>query len=663
MIALACAKRALVLGLDAMVPPMVEKFLAEGAMPNFARLLERGSFTRALPAIPAQTPSNWNTIATGASPATHGVVQWGSHIPGEPVWEYHREEAFNAGLCRAEYLWEAAARQGRRSVVFNYAGYPPTTDAACFIDWLFQPARSYFDLSPATVYHNCPDEDTSDPIALRPAQGWANLPASGVEPRECELAVAPSTDGRGPVLHMLLVGDGAGFREALICREKDAAQPLARLAAGQWSEWIRAPFSTADQGEVEGAFRFKLLELSPDGSRVKLYRTDAFATDGRFCSDPALGRKLIERLGPYIHAGMTCALHCRGWLDWQTVDELMAEEAQWWASAAHMAMEATDAVLLVLHWHILDAMGHRFVPLVDPTGTDYDPARAEENWEIVRGYYRAADRFVGAFVERFDDGQTVFAIISDHGMPANKKAVSLINLFKSRGWISLTPDGKGVDWPQSKLFFSQNHLWINLAGRDEGGIVPEEEYEKLRAEVLAALRELKDPETGEHVLAFALPREDAAMVGLWGEYIGDIVFCYSGGYRWSGPEVLRMGEQRVVFPCGGGNHGPMIPTYETEVASVMAALLLAGPGVRAGVNIPRLEQGKIRTADLAPTIAHLLGLDSPAQNEGRVLRELLSEFHTKRPERKLTPTARPIRPRPARKPRPIALQGDVTDEQ
>ncbi|HID56176.1 TPA: phosphodiesterase, partial [Candidatus Poribacteria bacterium] len=94
------AKRGLILGLDAMVPNITERFLGEGVLPNLLRMVERGCFTRVRPVIPAQTPSNWDTIATGATPGTHGVVQWGSHIPGEPVWEYHRQEAFNAGLCR-----------------------------------------------------------------------------------------------------------------------------------------------------------------------------------------------------------------------------------------------------------------------------------------------------------------------------------------------------------------------------------------------------------------------------------------------------------------------------------------------------------------------------------------------------------------------------------
>jgi predicted AlkP superfamily phosphohydrolase/phosphomutase len=132
---------------------------------------------------------------------------------------------------------------------------------------------------------------------------------------------------------------------------------------------------------------------------------------------------------------------------------------------------------------------------------------------------------------RFDDGETAFAVISDHGMPANKKAVSLVNLFHGPGWVTLTPDGQEVDWTRSKVFFAQNHLWISLKGRDDGGIVPPEEYHAQRSQVLAAMRDLKDTEPGEHVFAFVVPRGDAPMVGLSGEYIGDLVHCYTGGYR------------------------------------------------------------------------------------------------------------------------------------
>ncbi|MBM3499445.1 MAG: alkaline phosphatase family protein, partial [Armatimonadetes bacterium] len=335
--------RAVVLGLDAMVPNVVERLLAEGELPHLRRLLEEGCFTRLRPVIPPQTPTNWTTLATGATPGGHGVVQWGSHRPGEPVWEYHREEAFNAGLCRAEYLWEAAARAGKRSVVMNYAGYPPTTDAACFIDRLFQPSRSYYDLAPATVYHNCREWATTDPLLLGPAAGWANLPIGGRLPLAGRLPVAPSTGGQGPVYHVLVWSLGDDYDNVSLFATQDAGEPFCHLTEGEWSPWLRAPFRTPDQGECEGAFRLKLVELARNGSRVRLFRTDAFPTDGRLCSDGAVGRRLMAELGPYVHSTQTCHLHCRGVLDWATQEEVMEAEAAWWSGAAEIAMEDTEA--------------------------------------------------------------------------------------------------------------------------------------------------------------------------------------------------------------------------------------------------------------------------------------------------------------------------------
>jgi hypothetical protein len=431
----------------------------------------------------------------------------------------------------------------------------------------------------------------------------------------------------------------------------------------EWSDWVRAEFRPEGRDPAEGSIRFKLLELAPDGGRFRLYRSDAFPADGGFVSDPALGKRLVEELGPYVHSGMSVSLHCRGEIDWRTADEIMADEAAWWSRAAELAADSGGASLLFLHWHILDCVGHALVGKLDPTGGGYDAEGVEANTETLRDYYRAADRFVGEFLKRFDDGETVFCVISDHGMPANVKAVSLVNAFRERGWLELTPDGTGVDWKRSKVFFAQNHLWINLAGRDEGGVVPPGEYGTLRAEVIAAMRDIKDPESGEHAFAFVLSREDAPLVGLAGPYVGDVAYCYSGGFRWSGPEVLRLGEARVVFPCAGGNHGPMVPTYETETTSVLAAMALAGPGVSSRGVVPKEEPLRLWTTDVAPTACHLLGIDPPAQSEGRVMHELLEDIESGFPERALRTVERRIVPRPRTRPAPVRLQGDVTDEE
>lgn len=59
-------RRVFILGFDAMSPKILKKFVEEGALPNFGRIIEMGGFSKALPAIPAQTPENWTTLATGS---------------------------------------------------------------------------------------------------------------------------------------------------------------------------------------------------------------------------------------------------------------------------------------------------------------------------------------------------------------------------------------------------------------------------------------------------------------------------------------------------------------------------------------------------------------------------------------------------------------------
>ncbi len=654
-------KHVLMLGLDCLLANMIEKFTAEGDLPNFQRLLQQGCFSRLLPCIPAQTPANWATVATGATPGRHSITVWGGHRPEDPAGEVHRAEAFSSGLCLAEYLWETGAREGKRAVVMNYAGYPPTTPATVHIDRLYQPTRSFYDVCEPTVYHTT-GQDAAHPIELADAEDWQNVPDSALPPLEMSLPVVPSSEGDRPIYHGLLLAQDGAYDMLLLCSERDAGAPLARLREGDWTEWLRAAFVTEEMGPVEAAFRFKLVECSADAEQFRLYRSDAFPTDGRFVSDPALGRRLVEQLGPYVHAMQTVSLELHdGILDWETTDQVLADEAEWWARAARIAMDQTEAELLYLHWHLPDHVGHKYVARVDPTGGEYDPDRAEAGWAALRRYYRAMDRFVGAFLEQFDPQQDVIAIASDHGMPANRKAVALVNAFREKGWVSISDDGTHVVPEQSKLFVEQNHLWINLQGREPTGVVPPERYEELRAEVQALMRDMRDPETGEHVFSFVLTREEAPVVGLYGRHVGDLVFCYAGGYRWSGDAVLRMGEERVVFPCGGGNHGPMIPCYETETTTVYGMLMLAGPGVREGLIERPDQKGARSTLDVAPTLAHLMGMPPLAQSEGRVLHEFLSGFTSAAPERELESMARPLARRPRRTARP-QLKGDVTDE-
>src|SRR5256886_16331247 len=66
-------ERIVVLGLDGVDPRIVDLLMAEGKMPNFARLRQEGAYGRLLSSEPMLSPILWTTIATGKPPQEHGI--------------------------------------------------------------------------------------------------------------------------------------------------------------------------------------------------------------------------------------------------------------------------------------------------------------------------------------------------------------------------------------------------------------------------------------------------------------------------------------------------------------------------------------------------------------------------------------------------------------
>ncbi len=60
--------RVVVLGFDGADHRLVSQMIAEGKLPNLAKLAREGSFSPLRPTIPAQTPVSWSTFSTGLSP-------------------------------------------------------------------------------------------------------------------------------------------------------------------------------------------------------------------------------------------------------------------------------------------------------------------------------------------------------------------------------------------------------------------------------------------------------------------------------------------------------------------------------------------------------------------------------------------------------------------
>jgi len=613
-------KRVFVVGLDALSPKLVERFAEDGTCPNFKRIMDRGGFSKALSAIPAQTPENWTTIATGSWPGTHGIAVWGRHSYGEPVTEKHGEEAMSSNLCKAEYLWEAAARQGLKSVLLYFVGYPPTTDKAIHVDWFWRPGRFFFEICPCACYttEEIKSKDKKDKgvpvfhLKLREAEGRINIPKSESPPLETTIEVSPKVKGEGVSYRALLLDpDGEGYSRCIMTKEKSGSKTVCSLKPGMWSEWFRETFTVKGKKKV-GTVRFKLVELSKDGAKFKLYRSQVYPVSG-FSHPPKVIEELIEKFGPYINEDVARAFF-NGLIDEKTMVEEFEYQINWLSKAAKYLMEKYDASLYMTHWHFIDSLEHKVLGKVDPVGGEYNPREAKDAWRILRLGYQIADRLMGAFLNQVDD-DTYLIVVSDHGNSPNRKLYSIVKPLADRGLIEVDESLgiEGINWDKSKIFIDLTNVYVNLKSRYAGGTVEDSEYEEVRREVIDVFRSCKDQD-GEYVVAFALRREDAPMIGLWGEHVGDVVFAYSPGFTW-GVRSLKAESLNV----GGANHGPQIPTAETEISSNYAVFMMMGKDVKKGYVRPVDKIGPVNLVDIAPTVSYILGIKPPRHCQGRIL--------------------------------------------
>ena len=115
------AKRVLLVGIDGCVRQLVEQHIAEGICPNFKRVFESGTKSlNSLCPMPTITPPNWATIATGCYPITHQITDYWRHVPGTSPNAANTEMNFSGERIKAETIWEAAERAGRKSIVVNW---------------------------------------------------------------------------------------------------------------------------------------------------------------------------------------------------------------------------------------------------------------------------------------------------------------------------------------------------------------------------------------------------------------------------------------------------------------------------------------------------------------------------------------------------------------
>jgi predicted AlkP superfamily pyrophosphatase or phosphodiesterase len=197
---------------------------------------------------------------------------------------------------------------------------------------------------------------------------------------------------------------------------------------------------------------------------------------------------------------------------------------------------------------------------------------------------------IRATAERLAPGRVYIAVVSDHGFVGTESQLNLFPLFRDAKLITLSDKGKITDW-KAMPWVTGGSAAIML--KDPGD-----------AETLSQVRELlakvaSDPANGVDRI---LEAEELHQRGGYppASFFVGLKPGWRTGSTADGPALSKI---KV-----GGTHGAM-----PDLPDLRASFFLVGPGVP-----PAKSLGTIDMRDVAPTLAHKMGLSLPSA-DGKIL--------------------------------------------
>ena len=444
-------------------------------------------------------------------------------------------------------------------------------------------------------------------LPIKDASGWVNAPSGA---KEFTIPVSNGLERR-PVL-VLPNADGI-FDKIAIYRSKKDAEPIVVL--DQPHTVVNDILDTVSKGgkKIDVARQAILIEIAPDGSMVEMYLGNAMEADNDMLFHPkSLLTQIRENVGQFRSVSMMigdtpkCANEIFAPL-WESYSE-------WQANCMNYLIEANGYDVIFSHLHNVDIAGHTFWDLAKyrPHKEAYDEKLYQD---VMERFYVDTDRYLGRFMHLLDQGWDII-ITSDHGLVCaeeNEPAVPMgdpfginIKVMQELGYTTLKKDADGndlreIDWSKTTAVAQRgNHIYINLKGRDEHGIVDLADKYELERKIIDDLYSYRW--NGKRIIALAVRAKEAAHFGLNGYNCGDIIYFNEEGFN------------RI--------HGDSISTYQGYAdTSVSPIFIAAGPNIKQNYVTDRV----IREVDVAPTVAVLGGVRMPAQCEGAPVYQILEK--------------------------------------
>jgi predicted AlkP superfamily phosphohydrolase/phosphomutase len=339
-----------------------------------------------------------------------------------------------------------------------------------------------------------------------------------------------------------------------------------------------------------------------NGVMVSCFLTPS--TDSQYTFPPMLKREVEQTVGEYQFDVRDFRTEDKDYLLRQVYE--MTDRR--FALAEHLLSTRPWDLFAMVEMGV-DRMYHGFWKTMDPEHRKHEPGNPFEN--AILDYHKHLDELMGRLLERADE-DTAVLVVSDHGGKRMDGGIRVNEWLRREGLLATVrePNGVsslaelGIDWSRTTAWGEGGYysrVFLNVAGREPGGIVPAEDVPRVRADLAERLA--------------AIPDENGSPLATR-VYFPDEVYPEANGVA---PDLIVHFGDLLWRSVGtvGGDEG--IHTFENDTGPDDAnhaqdgLFVLVAPGVAPG------KREGAHLLDVAPTAMELLGLDVPASMRGRSL--------------------------------------------
>jgi len=613
--------RLILLGIDGLDPGITARMMAEGKLPNMLRLRAMGGFRTLASTIPPQSPVAWATFITGQDPGRHEIydflhrhpdtyeLAWSGTRTAPPKytlpcgrWRLPLSSSQVDLLRKGRAFWEILEEHGVPCEIHRApSNFPPRDTGARQLAGLGTPdmrgslgEHSYFAESPQG------DGGETQGERVRVVEGRVRARLKG--PRNSLQAGTPDT---------AVDFDVWVDRRHLLGKLSIQGQEIV-LRQGEWSGWVPIRFTMVPHVKsVGGICRFYMKEVAPS---FKLYVTpvhfDPMDPPLPIDAPPGFARELAERHGRFHTAGLpedTGALMSGVLDDGEYLHQagLVLDETR---RIFHTRLQEFQRGLLFSYFGTTDRNQHVFWRTMDPLHPYYDEGLARDYGGVVEECYRMADELVGEALA-VCDSRTDLIVLSDHGFAPFYRKLNLNGWLADRGYLAMRnpQDGANItreaDWGRSAAYgIGLNGLYLNLKGRERDGVVTPEERGSVARRLAADLKAVRDPDTGEPVIANVYLSEEAYST-VNPDTAPDLIVGYARGYRCSALSAVGV----VTYPPVEDNANKWSGDHCIDRQAVPGILLATKP-IRA--ESPAL-------ADVTASVLAAFGVAVPGEMQGK----------------------------------------------